>query len=76
MTSFPLAMELTSANSRREVKMKTVLTRNQMSINLIYCTLDILSFMLVWRLIKVNQLAVPEIIFLNYKRSIRILLEN
>ena len=56
---FPLAIEFTRANSRREVKMKIVLTMNQMSMNLINWTLETLSFTFLCKFMKVNQLAVP-----------------
>ena len=56
---FPLAIELTKANSTRDMKMKIVLVRNQISIYFTYCTRDTLSLIFLWRLIKVSQLAVP-----------------
>ena len=55
-------MELTTANSTREAKMKMVLVMNQMSMNLTYWTLDTLSLMFLWRLMKVSQLAVPRVV--------------
>ena len=56
---FPLAIELTRANSSRDAKIKIVLTRNQMSMNLTYWTRETLSFIFLCRFMKVNQLAVP-----------------